>query len=381
MAKRGENIYKRKDGRYEGRYIKGRRMDGKPLFGYIYGYTYSEVKIRLNMEKAAVRQDKALHVFGDGTVACYLQFWLTRILPDRLKPSTLARYRENIRLYILPEIGNMQISKVTSHKIQHIVHKLTDSGLSPATVTGVVRLFSSAMKQAVELKLAAHNPCDGVTTPVIERTPARILNRQEQIKLERQAAMTGAGAETGILLALYAGLRIGEICALQWRDIDFFQKTLTVRATLQRMGCEQERKTILLKGTPKSKSSARCIPIPPDLMDKLLKHKNESGGDCYILTNTLKPVEPRTLRARFARLSSKAGISVPFHTLRHTFAARCLECHFDIQALSEIMGHSNAGITLRVYSHSVLEHKRMLTDRLRILSNKPSNEPSAKATG
>ena len=216
-------------------------------------------------------------------------------------------------------------------------------------------------------------------------------------------------------------LRVGEVCALRWRDIDLSAGILTVRSSVQRIKNIEDgaAKTILLESMPKSRSSLRHIPLPDDLIKKLRRVRNEAigqglsggrkglsgdnnglsggskglnkgkqdltgnskglSGDSYVLTGNSKPMEPRTLRARFKVIADKAGLNVSFHALRHSYATRCLEYNFDIQTLSELLGHSNVSVTMKVYAHSVFDHKKQLTGRIRILSERSSEKNSDKA--
>ena len=382
MARRGENIYKRKDGRYEGRYIKGYRLSGKPFFGYRYAYTYAEVKAALNVAKAAVGPNKLIRTVGKGSLAELLVYWLERVKRASIKPSTYAQYHHRIYKAIIPAMGPLPVYRLKKEQVQGFADQLTGSGLSPTTVKNILGLLGSVMRYACEHQLAFVNPCMGVTLPTAETPGCRALSRVEQLRLERLLPADRTGPEQAVLLALYTGLRIGEVCALRWRDIDLFSGILTVRGTVQRIKTFREgAKTHIALGTPKSRSSQRTIPLPPELIRRLCRWRAGVSDSCFVLTETTAPAEPRTLRARYTRLARKAGIHVSFHALRHTFATRCLENSFDIQTLSELLGHASAQTTMRVYAHSILAHKRLLVERLHILSEEyePSNEPSQTA--
>ena len=384
MAKRGENIYKRKDGRYEGRYVRGHSVEGKTLFGYIYAYTYAEVKQSLTLAKAASKQAEPVRFIGKGTLGEFLLWWLKNVMRERVKASTYAQYQERIIHHIIPALGGVAVCKLSTEQVQEFVNVLSGKGLAASTTINIARLLRSAMQKAVELHVASVNPCDDVTLPNFEIKTRRALDRTEQVQLEQMAANAGKNVDIGVFLALYGGLRIGELCALRWRDFDLFSGTLTVRSTLQRIRNFEggAAKTVLAESAPKSKRSMRQIPLPADVADKLRRYGKDAFGDNFILTDSIKPLEPRTLRARFDKIANNAGLSIPFHSLRHTYAARCLEHNFDIQTLSELLGHATANTTLTVYAHSVLEHKRLLTSRLCILSKiyEPSNEPSFAST-
>ncbi|MDE6777361.1 MAG: site-specific integrase, partial [Oscillospiraceae bacterium] len=162
----------------------------------------------------------------------------------------------------------------------------------------------------------------------------------------------------GIALSLYTGIRIGELCALQWADIDLKKRILTVRKTIQRIqSTNKNHRTRLVITAPKSNSSCREIPIPDCLYKMLLKFK--SNQNIYILSTKTKPIEPRTMQYRFAKILKNANLpSVHYHTLRHAFATNCVALGFDIKILSEILGHSSVELTLNRYVHSSMKRKQ-----------------------
>ena len=169
----------------------------------------------------------------------------------------------------------------------------------------------------------------------------------------------------GIALSLHTGIRIGELCALQWKDIDLTNRTITVRKTVQRIKCYGgKNKTKLVITEPKSASSARIIPIPDCLIVVLEKFKD--NADKYVLSGKYSPVEPRTVQYRFASVLKKANLpSVHYHSLRHAFATNCISLGFDVKTLSEILGHSSVEITLNRYVHSSLDRKRACMDMVK----------------
>jgi len=369
MAKRGENIYKRKDGRYEGRYIKGYKADGKPLFGYVYAYTYKEVKAALVQAKTTIKADKTLIITGAGTLKEYLESWMHSNVKDRVKASTYAQYYDRINKHIIPEIGQIQINHIDCSNVQDFVNGLNNKKLATSTIYSIVSVLHSALKEALKLNLISFNPCEGVYIPKKATQERRPLTRYEQIQLEQQLIYCNECVTLGVLIALYAGLRIGEICALQWKDIDLLAGSIIVSKTLQRIkNFDGTSRTLLVEGKPKSKYSIRKIPLPPGLIVKLNNCAGNKYMNNYVLSGSYTPVEPRTLRAGVAKLTKSINLDIPFHSLRHTYATRCLENNFDIHSVSELLGHSGAIVTSQVYAHSLLEHKRLLVSRLNILS-------------
>ena len=167
---------------------------------------------------------------------------------------------------------------------------------------------------------------------------------------------------------MYSGLRIGELCALTWEDVDFENGVVRVEKTLQRVPMRSENnKTSVVITSPKSKTSVREIPIPAFVMD-ILKRSRHSDN-CYILSGTNRPVEPRTMQNRFKAVLKECGIrSANFHLLRHTYATVCIESGFDAKTVSELLGHSNVNITLNRYVHSSMEMKKKCVDGLNLVA-------------
>lgn len=174
----------------------------------------------------------------------------------------------------------------------------------------------------------------------------------------------------GILLCLYTGMRIGELCALKWNDIDVEEEIIHINRTVQRLDTE-EKKSALIVSYPKSRSSVRNIPIPKCILDVLLSFYAYENSTAYIFTGKENvPAEPRTFQYRYRKYLEKAGVKYrKFHTLRHTFATRCIHCGIDIKTLSEILGHSNVKITLEYYCHTTMEQKKKQMNRLSLLSH------------
>jgi len=200
----------------------------------------------------------------------------------------------------------------------------------------------------------------------MEETPAqRVLTPPEQKAL--RAAITEK-EDLPALVSLYTGLRLGEVCALKWSDIDWERRTLTVRRTVQRvaqMGEAGRSKTLLAIGTPKSRSSHRVLPVPDFLLDKLRALLAQQRAAEYVFSATAHAAEPRTVQRRFKRLLRKLGIEgAHFHTLRHSFATRLLELGVDIKTLSLLLGHGSARTTLDFYAHSLVEQQRLAMERL-----------------
>ena len=343
MARRGENIYKRKDGRYEGRYIKQYDVSGKAISGYVYSKNYNEIKDLLAKYKI-VRPVK----HGKNTLlADWLEIWLYS--QSGVKPTTKSVYASHINNYINPVLGDIPLKKLNSEILQDFINSLV---LSPATIRAVFSILKSALSCAEDNDLIA-NVWTKVKVPKREKSIVRILSVAEQRKLEKQLQ---TDYDIGIWLSLYAGLRIGEVCALKWTDVNLETSVITVNTTQARTenGLEYT--------SPKSKSSKREIPIPELLWEKLNAIPCKSF---FVLSQKKRAVDIRTYRRYFKKILKFAELpDIKFHSLRHTFSTRALEVGMDYKTLSEILGHSGVGITLDLYAHSLQEHKRNEMNKL-----------------
>lgn len=196
----------------------------------------------------------------------------------------------------------------------------------------------------------------------------RVLNRKEEEELIRFLMKGMDLCRFGVYMAMRTGVRIGELCALRWRDISFETDTIFIRHTVQRIRSGEEAagaKTKLLLGPPKSDSSDRTIPLMPDL-EALCRVFYPKNPDHFVLTGTGRCMDPRKLQRRLKKYTEECGLEgIHFHTLRHTFATRCVEAGFDVKTLSEILGHADIGITMNQYVHPDMDSKRANMSRLK----------------
>lgn len=296
--------------------------------------------------------------------------WLTDIR-CQIKDSTYIKYRNMIQSYIIPEIGNYPINNLTIECLNSFFSELLQNGgqnhqgLSAKTVADVLSLVRNMFRYAKAKGVDV--PCDAREIIIKQNAREfRIFSIHEQEKLCQYLCTHLSLKNIGILLCLYTGLRIGEICALQWKDISFIENTIYVHQTMQRLQVENaaKQRTKLMLTTPKSPCSIRVIPIPEDIVNLLKNTIHEKQG--YMLTcQEDYCIEPRTLQNHFKRILKETGIKeTNFHTLRHTFATRCVEARFDIKSLSEILGHSSVNITMNRYVHPTMELKRQNMQRL-----------------
>lgn len=366
MARHGENIYKRKDGRYEGRYVIGKTLAGKTRFGYVYARQYSEVR-RLLIQKKSERLERSEveKTVYQGTLEDWMMYWMENERLGSVKASSYQTYLNQMNRHLLPALGHYSLSQLTPSIIYDFVNELRNHGLASNTIKGVFRLFSAAMRFAFEEGVIQKNPCRKIRILGNESAEQRVLSREEQDKLRVEALSKN---DVPTLLSLYTGMRLGEVCALKWSDIDWEKHTIVVRRTVQRvaqMNRAASGKTLLMIGTPKSKHSQRVLPVPEFLLEKLrslLENQDIAG---YVFGTGIHTAEPRTIQRRFKRLMEQLGMSnVHFHTLRHSFATRLLELGVDIKTVSALLGHGSTQTTLDFYAHSLIEHQRAAVERL-----------------
>ncbi len=360
MSRRSKNIYKRKDGRWEGRYIAGYTAAGKANYRSVYAHSYNEVKQKLGeavLKSGSPSAPKTASV----SVSEWFNQWL-ETLKTRVKESTYFIYKRYVDNHITPFFADIPLNRLTEEILQRFVNSKKD--LSAATVQDIFVFLRSGLR-AAEKELCLPRLCEDVVLPKTAPQPLRVFSKSEQQRIERYIAASDNPNHIGVLICLYTGLRIGELCALRWEDINFERGILTVRRTIQRIADDVNGGTKVVVSPPKSISSQRQIPLPTFILQRLKNHRERFRECEYVLHIDGKPIEPRTYQYMFQSLLKKAGVEeAKFHTLRHTFSTRALELGFDIKTLSEILGHANASVTLRIYAHSLDEHKRQSMELL-----------------
>lgn len=365
MPRKGENITKRKDGRWEARIIKGYDCNGKAQYAYLYANSYLEVKHKKQNYLLSIPSKKK----NTGNIL------LKSIIPEYLlyqqnksKISTLSQYKRMIDKHITPSFGNHKLNDITTADIDFFTHEKLHtsndiSGLSAKTVRDILTLFKSILLFAKE-----HGYCNEIpifTLPRKEKSPIDLLCENEQYLLWKNISDTFCQEKIGVLIALCSGLRIGEICALRWCDIDLQNNTITVNHTLQRVSdITEKKKTQLFLDSPKSESSVRTVPITEILLPYFLRLYSQEREN-YVLTGTTIPIEPSNYYCKYQNWLSECGLPThTFHSLRHTFATRCIESGGDPKSLAEILGHSDVSITLSLYVHPSIEQKRRCMDNM-----------------
>ena len=373
MPRKGSNIYKRKDGRWEGRYIKARNPDGKAIYGDIYAKTYRDVKKKMG----DVSHIKKTAEKGDIPGTDSERFRLTankwfEFIQSHIKESSSNKYLNLMESYIFPALGERMFNEINKEILEALCKGLLQSGgkkgngLSVKTVSDTLSVIREILEYGGNDNTAILSTARLIQIKH-ETKRLRVLSKGEQRKLCKYLYSELNGYNMGILVCLFTGLRIGEICALRWEDISLSEQTIHVRKTLQRVQDKSgtAHKTKIIITAPKSSSSIRVIPIPDELAKAIAAYQISQTG--YFLTNSnYKYLEPRIMQYHFKDALKKSSIdSANYHALRHTFATRCIELGFDVKSLSEILGHASVNITMNRYVHPSLELKK---DNMQLLS-------------
>lgn len=369
MSRRGENIYKRKDGRWEGRYKKGYSPDGRTLYGYCYGKTYREVKEKLlgSITSNSGNQEKTSR--GKKLFGVYCDEWLS-VSKNRIKPSTYSSYSTALDNHIKPFFGGYLPVNITTEAVNRFTDQLLNKkGLSPKTIKDYLVILKSVLKYVARAQ--GNTNIIEINMPKQTQKEMRVLSVEEQNRLIRYLLSDMDPCKFGTLFALLTGLRIGEICALKCCDVSLSDKTVRVRRTMQRIKNIDGigAKTKILFSEPKTNNSARVVPLTNTAFELCREHMKHFDSQAFLLTGSeSKYIEPRLLQFKIKEYSAACEIeNMHFHVLRHTFATRCVEVGFEIKSLSEVLGHASPRITLERYVHSSIEFKRQNMTKLELI--------------
>lgn len=363
MAKRranGEgNIRKRNDGRWEGRYTAGYDpATGKRIIKNVLGKTQAEVKAKL---KLAVEQAQQVDIIraDDYTVAAWLRTWYELYSKPNVRPSTAEYYRRSIEQHVIPRIGDIKLSQLTSRDIQKLyrdlqengrlreVQKAEKPGLSNATVRGIHMMLHNALDRAVKERLILRNPTEDCIIPKIEKQEMKILHP------ENMSAYLQAADKRGVLpmfyLELVSGVRKGELVALLWDDLDPASRTISV----SKQAAVRNGKITISR--PKTETSVRKISIPQEAVERLIQEHEKHPDNPYMFPSpkTGEMYYPDSVVNLHKKILKDAGLEhIRFHDLRHTFATMALQNGVDVKTVSSMLGHYDAGFTLRTYTHA-----------------------------
>lgn len=373
MARIGNNIYFRQStGKWEGRFVKGRKGNGKLWYGYVSGATRAECTVKRDIAAKAYENRRRQAGMGDRLLfSAVASRWLESEGRTK-KDTTICKYRNNLKLHLNPKFGDRRFTEITRKEVMDYITELqtkggdSGTGMSPNTVKGIISVLRSVLEYGeLQYQLPAAN-LTGLSTGDTENLPIRVLTENEEEILLDYILSDLAGDGLGILLVLYTGLRLGELCSLHWEDIDFTEGTVSVRTTMKRIQTPDnpDHKTEVTITPPKSRKSVRTIPLHEDVLGLLGERAGESGT--FFLTGVKDAyIEPRTMENRFKAIIKAVGIAdATFHALRHTFATRSIENGVDAKVLSEILGHASVKLTLDRYVHPSEGQKRKSVNAL-----------------
>lgn len=374
--KRGNNegcVYHRPDGRWSA--IITIPQTGKRRT--LYRKTRQEVAKKLN--ETITKIDNKTYVEPSNIkVGEFLNTWLWKYEQNNVRPTTFSSYELHIRKHIIPALGNTKLQNLNPDQIQDFINTLQEKGLSPKTIRNIHNTLLLAMNQALANNILTRNVCQNVSLPRREKPEIRVLSQLEQNTLLR--AIEGEKSEMAVVLDLSTGLRLGELLALTWDDIDLENGVIRITKSLYRIQTKQQsyeegqERTKLVIQPVKTQNGVRSVPIPANVLIKLIQHKtkqlndkneyeNKAFGDYnpinYVFCSSVgTPIEPRSLIRSFHRMVKNAGINkANIHSLRHTYATRLLEAGVAPKIVQELLGHSSITITLDTYTHVLPETK------------------------
>lgn len=277
----------------------------------------------------------------------------------KVKESTLKCYQFNIRKYILPHLGSRVAAEVTVDDIDDYMEMMLEN-YSPKLVREVASLLLAI------LRIAGVNFTGEVALPKVRQKAVEVFTKPELLKIGKTVLHRPDETGLGILLTAYTGIRLGELCGLQWQDVNVDAGTLHVQRTVERIA-QAGGGTCLTVQTPKTENSDRWIPIPQEMLEMLnVSHRQP---EAYLLTGGEALPDPRTCQYRYKALLNRCGVGYrSFHALRHTYATRCIEQGVDAKSVSELLGHSDVRTTLRLYVHSSMEYKRKAVEGIGFLN-------------
>lgn len=364
MGRHGENIRRRKnDGRWEGRYKVYHEEKQEYVYRSVYGHSYAEVREKLTIKQLTSQKiipgSSPSELDGTALFSQAANEWLG-LIREKCKYSTYIKYDTVYRTHLASLLGDCPLAEISELQLQAEISDTISENLQKSIYSVANQILRYA---------GSHYR---INVPTLTRLPAHAEKRMiETLSLAEQAKLFDCiytnmdKYKIAVCLSLCLGLRLGEICALKWADIDFENETMTINHTVQRITAIEltdESRTNLLESAPKSDCSKRIIPVSGELLhllDRLLP-----SDQPYIFGGE-KPLEPRTMQYQFKRILKEALISERnFHILRHTFATNCVEKGIDVKSLSEIMGHSDVKITLNRYVHPTMDAKRLQLEQL-----------------
>lgn len=321
------------------------------------------------------------------TVEEWMKTWLEAYARPTIKLSTYASYEQYIRGHIIPQLGSRAMGNLKPVDMQNFFndratrgHQVEEKGLSPKTLTNLRNMMHLAFEQAVREGYIGRNIVEDVRLPKMTKQEMRVLDRKEQERIIVSAQLAPEPSAFGVVFAMFTGLRLGEICALKWENVDMEKKVVRVQATRNRLpnfdDSIETATSVVTQTSPKTESSRREVPLLSRLYNDLAKYREmqmqimsqypgyNAEGYVFCQENG-QPYEPRTYMDVFQRCVKRAAVPrANFHCLRHTFATRALEQGMDVATLAKLMGHSDPSVTLKKYAHALPDHQRESVEKL-----------------
>ena len=359
MSRRGENIFKRKDGLWEARYVKGLDDKGKKKYGSVYAHSYREVKEKREELASQIVLMPQFLTIRKATLNALIQEWLF-VNQARLKPSTYQKYCGFYSNHIQKGIGQHQLIYLTPVVLKRYADNKSEEGLSPKTVNSILTFIRGCLRYA---NRQYGLPLTDVIYLKETKSEMRVLSVTEQKVLTQYLMSNTDIYKLGVLVALYTGIRVGELCALKWCDIE--NGTLHITKTMQRLSKGVGKGTEVVVGDPKTSTSNRIIPLPSFVSEQIERFRG-SDDEAYFLSTKDHPLtEPRVMQYYFQRYIKELELpKANFHCLRHSFATRCVEADFELKTLSVVLGHSTVRTTADKYVHTSLQLKAINMEKL-----------------
>lgn len=360
MSRKGESIFKRKDGRFEGRYIK-KYVDNKAIYGYVYAKTYNECKKKRNLKVINIKINKPIKK-TNYNLNQLINIWLNN--KKDIKESTYTKYYNVIEEHIKNEIGLIKVNKIDNKIVnEYLNNKLNNGrkdkqgGLSKNTVYAISNILKQVFKENnINIEMMKISTNIGVGKSLYSNERKELIDHLNEIN---------NNISLGIKLSLILGLRKGEVCGIKLSDIDLDNKVLYINHIVTRIKVFNEyKKTKLILSTPKTSKSKRILPIPDKLINELEIIKNKYNNNYFLLTNSEKYMDPRTYYNYYKKYLNEINLNYTYHDLRHTFATNCVELGIDYKSLMELLGHSSITTTMNVYVHPTINSKRIFINQL-----------------
>ena len=292
-----------------------------------------------------------------------LEVWLERYMKHTIKIRTYNRYKSICELHLIKDLGEYALDELKPNVLQDFLLKKIDNKYSTNTIKGIVSVLKQALRLAIVLEFVDKEYCSNLKMPSSEEKEISVFTKKEQQVIESFCLNHKKRNYIGIVICLYTGIRLGELLALTWDDIDFNSNLLTINKTSY--SAKVDGKTQIIVDKPKTKKSNRVVPLPNQLVKLLKIIKKESNSKYVITTRNSGMVGNRSYQRTFKFILKKVNVPYRnFHSLRHTFATNAIELGMDVKTLAEILGHTNAMITLNRYSHSLLNYKIEMMNKL-----------------